>query len=169
MLIKCLGALLILWASGNIGFYFAGKLQKRVKTLETLQNVLQMLETEIIFCATDLSDALKHIAQVAKGPVGDFLLSIDKHLYLSAKVAWEKALDTNSAAMNLLAADIEIMRPFGTHLGSTDSENQCKSICHLRQKLHIEEKAAREIVQKNGKMCKSLGLLGGLCAIVILL
>lgn len=171
--VKVIGAVLLVAAFSQIGFVVADNYSRRPKELRDLLTALQMLETEVMYGAVPLPDALQHIAQFSGGPIRD-LFAGARSMLLSgqgrtAGEAWQSSLAAIFPASSLSDTDQAILAGFGVSLGVSDREDQVKHINLAREQLKREEARATEESLRCVRLWKSLGVLVGLavCLAVI--
>ncbi|MDP4093543.1 MAG: stage III sporulation protein SpoIIIAB [Bacillota bacterium] len=173
MLLKLLGGLIVISASCLMGYAFARDCARRPKELRLLQVLLQMLENEISFLSNLLTDSMDKISYGHNGGVYDIFRGAANNLRKdeghNAFEAWEMSVKNNIYKTGLNKEDEEILLSFGKMLGSSDVEGQLKNIKLTVNQLKVQEKKAEEARQKNEKMYKSLGFLGGLAVVIILI
>lgn len=172
MYFKVLGAIMVMISSSIIGFIIANSYKKRPELLRELQTALSMLETEIGYSQNFLPDALENIARNSTRDVSRLFLNVRKHLMDSkgymASEAWELALKKFYNDSYLIKNDYYILNAFGKYLGSTDREDQIKSINQTIDNLKQQEKIAYEEKQKNETLWRYLGILSGIMVILLL-
>ncbi len=172
MLIKLIGGILIIVASGAFGIGMGNKYGGRPKELKRLRILLQMLETEIIYGATPLPFALANVASKADNSLSHFFQDIAEGLirgsFYSVKEAWDKAVDTSLQDTYLGASDKELLKSFGGILGASDSNDQQKHFKLFYKQLEQQEDLAEEDRRKNEKMYRSLGFLFGIVVFIVL-
>jgi stage III sporulation protein AB len=71
--------------------------------------------------------------------------------------------------MHLQKEDREVLIAFGNALGCSDTQSQIKNIHLTCSKLLMEEKNAQALRDKNEKLCKNLGVLGGILVSLLFL
>jgi stage III sporulation protein AB len=171
--VKAIGSVLLVAAFSLAGYAVADNYSRRPKELRDLLTALQMLETEIMYGAVPLPDALYHIAQFSKGSVRDLFAGVRATLLSgqgrTAGEAWQISLETIFPASSLSDTDQAILAGFGGSLGISDREDQVKHINLAREQLKREEAIATEESLRCVRLWKSLGLLAGLavCLAVI--
>ena len=172
MWMKMLGSSMIIAATSWIGFQIAHQYQQRPLQLREIQSSFQMLETEISYGLTPLPRALERVAKLHQGIVGDLFAQTRANLAASPGItvrdAWSEAIQKLSNRLALKSSDREILINFGSTLGISDRTDQVKHLKLAMAQLANAEIKAWDDKEKNERMYKSLGLLGGL-AIVILL
>lgn len=173
MYLKIMGSLLIMGAASYLGYTLSGDFAKRPAQLRALQGQLQMLENEIGFMSNLLIDAFEKIYKYGKNETGMFFIAAAGFLKESSGVnasgAWEMALKENIGKTSLNKEDAEILYSFGRMLGNTDCEGQINNIRLTVSQLKMQELKAEDSRVKNEKMYRSLGVLGGLALVIILL
>lgn len=171
-MIKLIGALLILLSGTAVGFIQATKYIDRPKELRTLIHALQRLETEIDYGHTPLPEAFTIMAKSIDAPINRlfqsmaYLLQGDEEL--SLQEAWTRAIDENWSSTSLKNREKEVLLRIGSVLGMSDSENQRKHLELARIQLKAEEASAREEQDKFVKMWRSLGVLGAVLIVILM-
>jgi stage III sporulation protein AB len=170
---KLIASLLVICSAGIAGLRAASAYSLRTRQLRTLQEALQLLDTEIMYGATPLPAALSKVAAAAGEAVGAVFSEagaiLGKSSGFTAGEAWNLAVERNIRRTALTEEDRAILRSFGEALGSSDRADQHKHITltafHLRQE---EEKAERDR-QKNERIWKYGGFLVGIGIVLLLL
>jgi stage III sporulation protein AB len=172
LLIKIIGGLLIISASGLMGIILSNRLSLRYKELKNLRRYMQMLETEVTYGATPLPVALMNIANKAEGRLSSFFSSISDSLtdrsFYTVRDAWSYGTEEVLMLTSLKRADIELIKSFGSILGCSDREDQKKHFELFYLQLRHQEDAAQEEIRKSAKMYRDLGFLLGIAVFVIL-
>lgn len=173
MLLKIIGSILVLAASGFLGFVLSRDCSRRPQELRELQGLLQMFENEISFLSNLLTDAFAKIYRSSKSEVAVFFEETADMLKINAGInasqAWETAVGKNLKMTSLNKEDEEILISFGKMLGNSDLEGQIKNIRLTLNQLKIQEQKAEESKAKNEAMYKRLGILGGIAIVIILI
>lgn len=173
MIIKIINSGIIILLSTIIGFKLAKRYTVRIQELSAMQGALSRLETEIQHYTSSLPEALLEIGKSVGGGTGNlFILTgqtlIEKKEYTVSE-AWSLCLEKVKPELCFEQEDFYILRRFGSQLGKSDKEGQVRFIRLTMLQLQEEEKKARVIREKNDKMYRSLGLLGGLALTILLL
>lgn len=173
MLLKIIGSILIISASGFIGFLYSKDCSARPQQLREIQNMLQMLENEISFLSTPLSEAFERIYKSSNNSISAIFKSAHEYLIdnlnYNASEAWALAVRDNIKKTSLKEEDEEILVSFGKILGSSDVEGQIGNIRLTVNQLKMQEHKAEEIRKKNENMYRTLGVLGGIAIVILLL
>lgn len=172
MLIKIIGGLLIISASGLIGIIFSNRLSIRHKELKNLRRFMQMLETEVTYGATPLPVALMNISNKTEGLISSFFVTVSQSLiersYYSVSDAWTYAAEAVLEDSPFKKADIELINNFGRILGCSDREDQKKHFELFYLQLKHQEDSAQEEINRSARMYRSLGFLLGIVIFVVL-
>lgn len=172
MLFKIIGSIAVVLGSSFLGYIFSKDCTIRPQELRILQGLLQMFENEISFLSSLLADAFLKISKSSSSEVISFFKDTAlkvKSGNCNASEAWESAVKENIKKTSLNKEDEEILVSFGKMLGSSDVEGQIKNIRLTINQLEMQEQKAEESRKKNEKMYRSLGMLGGLALVIILL
>jgi len=167
-----LGAAFIVLASAYIGMELAKRLERRTTLLRHVKVALETIDTEVAFAMIPLAQALDQVSKQLPSPVSDFFYGVAKKLTeedISALDAWEEVLNSWKINIDLEEKDIEILRQFGQTLGKQDIHGQRKQIQLTQSYLNNMESVAQEAQKKYQSMYRSLGLLGGLLLVIMLL
>jgi stage III sporulation protein AB len=172
-MLKLIGLGLILLASTSTGFYFAFRLRERCKQLGELQRILQVLETEIYYGSTPLSDAFKRMGRQSEGVIGRLFSRCA--YYLDHTDGWttyacfKQAVRDVEHQLALKNGDMAWLNHFGKVIGGSDRKDQHKHIRLMMTHLAQAEKEAQQDLYKQEKMYKTLGVLAGLLIVILML
>ncbi|BDG44279.1 stage III sporulation protein SpoIIIAB [Saccharococcus caldoxylosilyticus] len=169
---KLIGAMLILLTTTWFGFEAARMLKERPRQLRQLKAALKVLEAEIMYAHTPLSEAALHISKQISLPLSKLFEQFAAKLQkgeTSVQQAWEESLQTVWSSTALKQGELEIMRQFGDTLGQYDRLTQQKQITLALVHLERQEAEALERQARYEKMAKSLGILTGLLLVILLI
>lgn len=168
MLIKFVGALLVIGSATIWGFLKADSFMQRKKSIITIKTALTALESEIVFSSYYLNSAFINVEKICacKGLFSGAAANIKE---LGAAKAWEKSVNDTRKKLKLEECDAEILLILGTELGKTSREQQIKSIKHVQSLLEKSQLEAEEAYQKSARLYRSMGILIGLFIVIILI
>ncbi|MCX7923270.1 MAG: stage III sporulation protein SpoIIIAB [Clostridia bacterium] len=172
MILKIIGSVAILGASSILGHVYSQDCVKRPQELRVLQGLLQMFENEISFLSNLLTEAFEKICRSSDSEVANIFKQTVLNLKsqnINASQAWESAVKDVIKKTSLNKEDEEILISFGKMLGNSDLEGQIKNIRLTVNQLKMQEQKAEDNRKRNEKMYRSLGVLGGLAIVIILL
>ena len=172
IVIKVIGSLCILISCTLLGFFTAEKRLKRIKQLREIQGLLSVLENEISYMNSVLTDALIRAGDKIDSKTSN-LFKDTAHYILKEKClvdeAINKSIQKNRGGLELKENEYEIIRKFGCMLGKSDKTRQAANILNTLECLKLEEKKVYEEYMLNRKLYKNLGFYGGLTLIILLL
>lgn len=168
-----MGSLLVILATGGSGLLVASNYRRRPRELAALRSGLQLLETEIVYGATPLPQALHQVATGLEGTAAALYDEAAAGLAggqgITASEGWGRALQRVYPASALLAEDLEALRLLGLSLGGSDRQDQVKHLALCRERLGHLEGQARERAQRYAQVWSYAGVLTGLLIVLVLL
>lgn len=171
-MLKLFGAVLILFAGTAIGFVQAGSYINRSKQLRMLIYALQRLETEINYGQTPLPAALQKSSEGISQPINriftDAALMLEEPRELSMQEAWQQAIDRVWGSTALKEREKDVLLRMGTVLGMSDAEDQQKHLQLAQLQLKGEEEQAIQEQQRYANMWRSLGTLGAILIVILM-
>lgn len=169
---KWIGALLFISITTWIGFEWSNKLNKRPAQIRQLKSALQILEAEMLYSQLPLQAAFQSIADQITQPTKSFFESLSKNMELKNSdllELWDEQVNEYINQSSLGNTEQEILKQFGRTLGQHDFNQQQKHIQLTTTHLDRELEDARENQHRYGKMAKTLGFLGGLFIVLLLI
>lgn len=172
-LMKILGSILIVLSSSLIGYYLGNKYSARLENLMHLEQCIKILETEIVYGAVPLPEALTNVYLKGNKKVSyifeeikiNLLSNRDGDLYKSFEMVKSQLLEDFS----LEEEDVELFLSLGRLLGNSDRADQEKNFKLILNHIKILKEEAKLERDKNEKMYKNLGILAGIAIVIILL
>ncbi|NMB28345.1 MAG: stage III sporulation protein AB [Tissierellia bacterium] len=171
-LIKLTGSLLIIFSTTLIGFYYGRKYSSRLKNLIYMEQCIKILETEIVYGAVPLPEALTNVYNKGNKEVSFVFEDIKNHLLGNKKGeafhSFSHVIISLKDKLNFKEEDIEMFLSLGRVVGSSNRQDQEKNFKLILNQITILEREAKLERDKNEKMFKNLGILIGLAIIIIL-
>lgn len=172
-MVKLIGAAIILFSASMVGWNQGKYYALRPLQLRTLLIALQLLETEIVYGATTLHKAFVKIGNRVSGVIGKMFVTAASELVAedasSTQDCWQKALNQHWSDTAMRREEKEILLSLGLVLGSSDRMDQQKHLRLAMTHLRGVEEEARIEQGKYEKMWKSIGFLGGLLVVILML
>jgi stage III sporulation protein AB len=169
---KIFGSIIVLLSSSFLGYILSRDCIERPQQLRCLQGLMQMFENQITYLSDVLVEAFERISRVG-GETGIFFETtaelLKKGSAANASEAWEKAVKKCIRKTALNREDEQILLSFGKSLGNTELEGQIKNIRLALAQLAMQEEKAEDNRKKNESMYRSLGILGGMAVVIVLL
>ena len=172
-MVQSIGICMILAMTTLTGAYFCLREKYRLQDLRELERAMVMMESQIRFLSVPLSEVLENISYQTKGQVGMLMQETAKAMAErtgeTAEQIWETVWMRHISHTYLSVDDYQSILRFGKTLGYLDQEQQKNStelfLTELRQKCRqIEHR-----LEKNGRLYYSMGFLGGLMLVIVLL
>ena len=166
------GAVALIAGCAALGFYLAAQEGFRVQDLQEFKKALMILSSEIEHLRAPLPVACANIAKRTKEPISALFAHFSRLLTENegetAYQLWMLALESQKKRAHLAAEDWDVLEGFGKTLGYLDKQMQQSAIAYAMD--YIDEKTAELQTQsdKNKRMYRSLGVIGGLLLVVLL-
>lgn len=173
MFLQSIGALIVVFSCTVAGICFGKKVVYRIEELEQMQRAMILLKSQIDFLSTPLPEALKEIGLKSGCIVGDLFLEASKEMEKRegerGEQIWKDAVLNWEKKTYLVKQDIDAVIYFGLSIGYLDREQQKASICLLLQYIEITLKQLQQQKKQHQKLYSSMGILGGLLIVIVLL
>ena len=166
------GAVAIIMSCTAIGFYFAAKEGFRTRDLQEIKKALMILSSEIEHMRAPLPTACINISKRTTGHISglfsNFAKLLEENEGETAYQLWMQALEGQKPHTHLAEEDWDILDGFGKTLGYLDKHMQQSAITYAVE--YIDDKTASLLAQsdKNKRMYRSLGIIGGLLLAIVL-
>ncbi|EDK33261.1 stage III sporulation protein SpoIIIAB [Clostridium kluyveri] len=172
-MVKFLGCMMILAASTGIGVIYGEGFKKRVKQLKEIQRCMYQLQNEIIYTHTPLPEAISNTACKSVSPIKDIFKDIsqmlEKNSVDSVYEAFSHTLKAKENTLNLKKEDTAALLDLSRTLGESDIEGQKKMFLLTLENIKEQIETSQILMNKNLKMCRSLGFSLGAVIVIILI
>jgi stage III sporulation protein AB len=172
MMLKLLGAIMILLSATLFGFYKAQQYARRPRQIADVIRSLQRLETEIIYGATPLPEAILTVANSCPRPVQYIFRSVGEELGQaggrSAQQIWQHSVALHWKHTSMKSGEQDMVSQLGFTLGLSDRNDQVKHLRLAVQQLQGEIENAQEERKRYESMWRSLGLLIGALIVILM-
>ena len=172
-MLKGTGILLILLGSTGLGLTMAGELEKRIEELQTLQQLMLLLRSEIRYMHQPLPEAFLRMGREAPEPFGDFFMrtaaALQKRDGQTAGRIWTENLGILLPRLHLERHEVQELRELGNMLGYLDVEMQLNVLDYYLEKLKNSTEQARETAKSRKKVYRYLGVLGGAALVLFII
>lgn len=172
MLLRMVGSIMIICGCSAMGFSLSNDYTLRIRQLEQMNRVLLLLEGEIRYHNSGISEALLKISKMSNGIFSTFFINVVKTMRKgkSLKEAWctsvTGVLEKNT---KLKDSDMGILKELGNCLGVTDRETQINNIEKSRVQIDNIMGELNKIKIEKCKIYKTLGVVAGMFIAIILL
>lgn len=159
---------LIVVFGGATGFFCSFRLNARLNALEIAVLLSERLQIEMRYSAAGVEDILRNLAREERFSRITFIKDIAENGDSNGNFhpRWSEGV---AAIPYLNAEDKALLLSLGEGLGTTDLDGQLKLIEINRELLCIQCDEARRDVSSKGKMYRSVGVLCGLAAGIVVL
>lgn len=172
ILIKLISSFFIFLTSTTIGYLYGKTYSSRLENLIYLEQCIKILETEIVYGATPLPEALSNVFKKGNSKVSyifeeiknDLILNKREGVYHSFSSVEDKLYDN----LHLIKEDVEIFLALGRVLGTSDRTDQQKNFVLILNQIAAQILEAKIQRNKNVKLYRSLGVITGIGIIILL-
>lgn len=172
-MVKLIGSIIILFSASMVGWHLGRYYALRPLQIRTFLIALQLLETEIFYGVTTLHKAFAKTGQRVSGEVGKIFTTAADLLVndaeKSTRQCWQQAIEKHWSQTAMRKAEKEVLLSLGHVLGGSDRQDQQRHLRLAMTHLRGVEEEARLEQGKYEKMFKSLGFLGGLLVVILML
>lgn len=173
MVLKWIGAVMVIGSSGTLGFYYGGQLKRRLSQLRIVRQMLYMLKGEISYSAATLPESLSHIAGKTSQPFREFLERTSRRLGAlegeNLEQIWGQEIRRIRKKTSLTGGDIEEWESLGGRLGYLDRTMQLQLIDLFLDQWEEKIRLLEKECAKTCRLYQYLGVLAGLLLTVVLL
>lgn len=170
---KIVGCILILSSSAGMGMYFSGELRGRIQDLKDLKRIIMLLRGDIRYANTPLPEAVQALSVRHDGKYKVFFSKIAEKLLelggISFGDIWKEAVKNELTNTSLSKKDLSGLAQFGENLGYLDKEMQLNTIDLYLSQIEEEIKELSKNVKEKSYLYNSLGILGGIFIMILML
>lgn len=170
-MLKLLGLCAVVGMSTALGYSLGNDLKKRVEQLIECKRMFVMLQGEIKYAKTPLSEGFAKVANRVTKPFSGFLSYVSEELEeRSGKSLIEiftVGVDLHLKGSAFSKDDLDRLKDVGSHLGYLDMEMQIRTIDLYLEQLNDSINQAKEEYQNKSRVYRCLGLMGGLFLAII--
>ena len=137
MMIKLLGAAMIVLGCGTFGARIAYLHRRQVHSLEQLITAIDYLSGELIYKMTPLPELCFHTAGITKGPVSLFFLKLSENMKKQISPHVKTCAQSALAACQIPEYSKQVIHIMADTLGLFDLDGQLKGLQNARQKAEL--------------------------------
>jgi len=167
MMLELFSGLLISVSGFIFGIYKSELLKHRVEICCQTEDLLRTSLNTVRYQRLDVYELVDYLQQCRRFSTFSFLddLSSTYQFNSSFRDEWNKSVSESA----LPKENVNLLIRFGEIIGASDIEGQKNSITALENEAEILTAQCREDYLKKGKLYRSLGLLVGLMAAIVLM
>ena len=165
-----IGILLVFITAALSGEYFSKLYSVRCRLLRSIGNMLGKTALMIRYSALPVEDIISRLASDSSLEYLDFLGNVCSELENGGdfRVIWRENLDIWHKNYPY-DEEYELLAEYGRYLGTTDPEGQLDCLGSEKRKAEEFISRAEEERRTKGKLCRSMGVLIGIGAALVLL
>ncbi len=171
-MIKLIGAILVISACTALGIKHVLKKRESLSALIQLRNLITEIARAIGFQPEPLPDILrkikKQVQQEESTFLNDLIQNIDTDPSGRMSILWQNALDSFAQEKDLPPEAKKIVAMLGDALGKSDLSTELHRLSQTSDSLTSLYEELEENRDKTEKMVKSLGILLGICIVILL-
>lgn len=170
---KIIGCILVVASSTGMGFFFSNEMRCRIENLKELRKLIGLLRGDIRYANTPLPEAIGSITRRQNGNFNNFFNDVGTKLReLSGHTfseIWKEAVQKELIDTSLSKKDKLHIIQFGESLGYLDKDMQMNTIDLFISQLEDEIKELSKTVKEKAYLYKTLGIMGGVFIIIIMI
>jgi stage III sporulation protein AB len=172
MMLKLLGAMLVLIGAGGLGVYYGLGCKHRKGELEQLRRAFRIMYSETEFGHTPLAVMCDKALAVCDDEVGKIFEEFREVLQNKAtddiSTLWKNCVEKGCIGTYMKDEDIQALSGLGSCLGVGDISLQLAAIERLIA--YIDDKCSEldKASEKNMRLCRSTGVLTGIFVVILL-
>ncbi len=164
---KLLGSILILMCSATLGLLKSHELQLHIKELEEIKRIFFMIKNELKYSKSMFEDIFVEISRKTEGRYKIWMQNLAEELNRREQQSfveiWTLCSETFSEQLHLTLEEKNELNRVGRNLSCLDSLN-----LYLEQ-LELSIDSARMEARNKKKLYQSMGVLGGVFLVIVLL
>lgn len=172
-MIKLVGAILVLVSAYAIGSLLALQVKEQEKWLKDIKTALFLLMGELEYRQVPLPDALTIIGKRHGGRLSSFFQSLSGELVkkegFSLQDLWKKTAVASLKDCPLGAEQKEAFGDLGLYFMEADKATRRSSMDFYLSRLEEDIVKSRETGEDKAYLCRTLGMLGGIFLLILVL
>lgn len=173
ILIKIIGIILVFGSSIAVGISAKTEMFLRVKALQQMILVVEIIERELKFNMIKISDLIFKLSKEIQNPIGRVFKKMYKLVTisdgLSIEYKWTKTFMEYGEFLHLKKSDLDIIKNMSNILGKYDVDEQLKSILYYKKLLNENLVDAKLKLKKEGNITNTIAISVGLLIVIILI
>lgn len=173
IIMKIIGAVLVITSSSAFGFYMSSSLKDRIEDMKELKKNILILRGDIRYGSTPLPEAIGAIAGRHEGNFAKFFTHIYEELIKLDGVRffdiWKIAVEQKLKDTSLNKNDKEHLMKLGENLGYLDKDMQINIIDLYIEQLEAEILEASKVLKEKAHLYNTLGVMAGIFVTIIML
>ena len=173
IILKLFGGAMICISCAMTGILYSKRGEYRINDLYELKKALVILKSEIEFAYNSLPNAFANVYGRTSPAIGNFFNDIsekiNEHSGKELSRIWQDGLLSGFDVSCLQKEDIEIIARLGQIVGYLDKTLQINALNIAIDEIDVKTAELRAVCEKNKRLYRSLGILGGLLVTILIL
>lgn len=166
-MLKAIGCLLVFVSCTGIGFSKSVEMQSHLNELEELKKIFYLLKSEIQYTRAPFVEVFEKIGQKTREPFHTWLLDFCNRLNEKRSGMfwdmWCSSIEDNLKGSKLKEDELNELKIVGKNL------EYIESLDLFIEQMEYRIKNTRESYRTKRKLCQSLGMMGGIFLVILLL
>lgn len=158
---------MIISACSGIGFAKSNDLQSHLNELEEIKKLFYLLRSELQYTRAPFAEVFEKIAAKVEEPYRAWLINLSQRLSEKAQGSfweiWCLSITENLQKANIKVDELEELKSVGKNLEYKESLDL------FIEQMEYRIKNTRESYRSKRKLCKSMGIMGGIFLVILLL
>lgn len=172
-MLKVLGSICVLGTSALLGIQKGAEIQRVYEELLYLQRLLYQMQSEIRYLRAPLGDIAGRIGRESRDPYKKWLLSMEREMKRrdgkSFSTLWEQGVRKHLGDLHFPEREISRLCALGSQIGNADMEFQMRTLSLYQEQLAQTLEELRRTKDGKVKLCRSIGVIGGIFLVILLL
>lgn len=164
---KLIGSILILASCTGIGFSKSNDMQAHLNELEELKKIFYLLKSELQYTRAPFAEVFEKIGQKTREPFQTWLLDLCNRLKEKRSGMfwdmWCSSIEENLKGSRLKEDELKELKNIGKNM------EYMESLDLFIEQMEYGIKNTRESYRTKRKLCQSLGIMGGIFLVILLL
>jgi len=166
-MLKLIGSILIITATTGIGFTKSKDMQNCLNTLEELKKLFCLLRSELQYTHAPFAELFSKISEKTSTPYREWLSNLSQRLMNKTRSSfweiWCLSITEDMKEANLKEEELEELKNVGKNM------EYIESLELYIEQLEYRIKNTREAYRSKRKLCQSMGIMGGIFLVILLL
>ncbi len=166
-MLKVIGSVVIVAACTGLGFEKVYEMKLHLQQLEELKRIIISFRGELHYKHTPFIELFENVSKSTEGIFCTWLTNLakglQKHQAARFQETWTKSIEIDLSSSFMNKTEVNALLQLGANL------NQMESLDLYLEQLEIFIQRAREEEQNKRKLYQSMGILGGVFLVILLL
>ncbi len=172
-MLRLLAGGLILFGSAGFSFKLCQEMRQRMRHIEQMQEIFRLFQSEVAYSRASFPEVCMAVSDRIAEPFRTVMKEIYAQVMEKSGVRfpeiWRTKMGQCLENMPLKEEERNIFLEFGNRIGFIDWETQAGMIEKSREQLEELYVKSKSSMENKEKMITSIGILGGLMLVIILI